>query len=120
MALFINQDEPESRAPNYACVRFLCLDERQHPVFQAQMHVRRRVPFLKIVPMDAVLAKLGIAKPQLFFSQVTHLLTPIAVRRSAANYECFHNPLIARRQKLHNLFLVVRSGNFSSIHSKAE
>ena len=39
------------------------------------MHVRRRVPFLKIVP-DAVLAKLGIAKPQLFFSQVTHLLYP--------------------------------------------
>jgi hypothetical protein len=29
------------------------------------MYVRRRVPFLKIVPMDAVLAKLGITKPQL-------------------------------------------------------
>ena len=42
---------------------------------------------LKIVPLDAVLAKLGIAKPQLVFSQVTHLLTPIAVRRSAANYK---------------------------------
>jgi hypothetical protein len=41
--------------------------------------------------MDAVLAKLGIAKPQLFFSQATHLLAPIAVRRSAANHECFHS-----------------------------
>jgi hypothetical protein len=28
------------------------------------------------MPLDAVLAKLGIAKPQLVFSQVTHLLTP--------------------------------------------
>lgn len=37
------------------------------------------------MPMDAMFAKLGIAKPQLFFSQVTHLLTPIAVWRSAAN-----------------------------------
>ena len=54
------------------------------------MHVRRRVPLLKIVPLDAVLAKLGIAKPQLIFSQVTHLLTPIAVGRSAANHELFH------------------------------
>ena len=54
------------------------------------MHVRRRVPLLKIVPLDAVLAKLGIAKSKLFFSQVTHLLTPIAVWRSAANYELFH------------------------------
>jgi len=52
-------------------VRFLCFDERQQPVFQVQMHVRRRVPLLKIVPLDAVLAKLGIAKPKLFFSQVT-------------------------------------------------
>jgi hypothetical protein len=51
------------------------------------MHVRRRVPFLKIVPLDAVFAKFGIAKPQLIFSQVTHLLAPIAVRRSAANDE---------------------------------
>ena len=59
------------------------------------MHVRRRVPFLKIVPIDAVLAKLGIAKPQLIFAQVTHLLTPIAVRRSAANDDCFHNTLFS-------------------------
>jgi hypothetical protein len=35
--------------------------ERQHPVFQAQMHVRRRVPFLKIMTMDAMFAKLGVA-----------------------------------------------------------
>jgi len=54
------------------------------------MNVRRRVPLLKIVPLDAVLAKLRIAKPQPIFSQVTHLLTPIAVRSSAANYELFH------------------------------
>src|SRR5258706_15377415 len=54
------------------------------------MRVRRRIPFLKIVPLDAVLAKLGIAKPQLFFSQVTHLLTPIAIGSSAANHELFH------------------------------
>jgi hypothetical protein len=47
-------------------------------------------PFLKIVPLHAVLAKLGIAKPQLFFPQVAHLFTPIAVWRSAGNYECFH------------------------------
>ena len=65
----------------------LCLAERQHPVFQVQMHVRRRVPFLNIVPVYAVLAKLGIAKPQLIFAQVTHLPTPIAVWRSAANDE---------------------------------
>ena len=38
--------------------------------------VRRRVPILKIMPMDAMFAKLGVAKPQLFFSQVTHLLAP--------------------------------------------
>jgi len=48
-----------------------------------------------MVSLDAVLAKLGIAKPQLIFSQVTHLLTPIAVRRSAANDECFHDTLFS-------------------------
>ena len=54
------------------------------------MYLRCYVPLLKIVPLDAVLAKLRIAKPQPIFSQVTHLLTPIAVRSSAANYELFH------------------------------
>src|SRR5882724_12924230 len=62
--------------------RSLDFYKRQQPVFQVQMHVRRRVPFLKIVPLNAMLVKLGIAKPQLFFSQVTHLFTPIAVWRS--------------------------------------
>jgi len=51
------------------------------------MHVRRRVPLLKIVSLDTMLSKLRVAKPQLFFFQVTHLLTPIAVRRSAADDE---------------------------------
>ncbi len=73
-----------------ATLFLVCLEKSKHPVFQVQMHVRRRVSFLKIMPLHTVLAKLGIAKPQLFFSQVTHLLTPIAVRRSTSNYECFH------------------------------
>jgi len=51
------------------------------------MQVRTHVPFLKIVPLDAMLAKLGIAKLQLFFPHVTHLLAPLTVRRSAANNE---------------------------------
>jgi hypothetical protein len=51
------------------------------------------------VPLDAVLAKLGIAKPQLIFAHVVHFVAPIAVGRSASTYECFHNPLIAKRQR---------------------
>ncbi len=75
-------------------VRSLCLDERQQPVFQVQMRVRRRIPFLKIVPLDAVLAKLGIAKPQLIFSQeAMHFMAPIAVGRSASNREWFQHKL---------------------------
>jgi len=38
------------------------------------MHMRRRVPFLKIVPLDAVLAKLGITKPQLIVAQIMHFV----------------------------------------------
>jgi hypothetical protein len=49
------------------------------------MHVRRHVPLLKIVPLDAVLAKLGMAKPQLIFAHVVHFVAPLAVGRSAAD-----------------------------------
>ena len=46
------------------------------------------VPLLKIVPLDTVLAKLLIAKPQLIFSQeVVQFVAPIAVRCSASNCE---------------------------------
>jgi hypothetical protein len=45
------------------------------------MHERSHVSFLKIVPLDAALADLGIAKPQPFFSQAAHLLTPIEAFR---------------------------------------
>jgi hypothetical protein len=69
----------------------LCLNERQHPVFQVQMHVRRRVPLLKIVSWDAMLSKLRVAKPQLIFAHVVHFMAPLAVGRSAANYEWFHH-----------------------------
>jgi hypothetical protein len=71
-------------------VQFLCLDERQHPKFQVQMHVRRRVPLLKIVCLNTMLSKFRVAKPQLILAQVVHFVAPIAVRRSAANYELFH------------------------------
>jgi len=37
--------------------KLLHLDERQHPMFQVEMHVRCRVPLLKIVPLDAVFPK---------------------------------------------------------------
>ena len=49
------------------------------------MHMRRRVPLLKIVPLDAVLAELRVAKPQLIFAYVVHFAAPIAVGRSAAD-----------------------------------
>ena len=51
------------------------------------MHIRRRVPLLKIVSLNAVLAKLGIAKSQLIFAHVTHFVAPLTVRRSASNDE---------------------------------
>ena len=38
------------------------LDERQQPLFQVQMHVRRRIPFLKIVPLHTMLSKRRLAK----------------------------------------------------------
>jgi hypothetical protein len=63
----------------------LHLDKGQHPVFQVQMHIRCRVPFLKIMPLDAVLAKLRVANPQLIFAHVMHFVAPIAVWCSAAD-----------------------------------
>src|ERR1700747_327242 len=70
------------------------LDERQQPVFQVQTHVRCRVRLPEGVPPDVLLAKLGIANPQLIFSQeVMHFMAPIAVRRSASNCEWFQNKL---------------------------
>jgi len=43
----------------------------------AHINVRCRVALLKIVPLDAVLTKLGIAKPQLIFShEVMHFMAP--------------------------------------------
>ncbi len=71
----------------------LCLEERQQPVFQVRMHVRCRVPLLKIVSLDTMLSKLRVAKPQLIFAHVMHFVAPIAVRRSAADYEWFHHKL---------------------------
>jgi hypothetical protein len=68
----------------------LCFDELQHPFFEVEMHERSHVPFLEIVPLDVVLAKLGIAKPQLIFAHVMHFVAAITVRRSAADYEWFH------------------------------
>ena len=58
------------------------------------MHVRRRVPFLKIVPREAVLAKLGIAKAQLIFSQVIFLprLRSGVPQRIAMFSRCFQSP----------------------------
>jgi hypothetical protein len=55
------------------------------------MHVRSRVPLLKIVSLDAMLTKLRVAKPQLIFGHVMHFMAPLAVGRSAANYERFHH-----------------------------
>jgi len=52
----------------------LCLEERQQPVFQVRMHVRCRVPLLKIVSLDTMLSKLRVAKPQLIFAHVMHFM----------------------------------------------
>ena len=54
------------------------------------MHVRRRVPLLKIVSLDTILSKLRLAKPQLIFAHVVHFMAPIAIGSSAANDELFH------------------------------
>ena len=51
------------------------------------MHVRRRVPPPKIVSLHTMLSKLRVAKPQLIFAHVMHLMAPLAVRRSASNHE---------------------------------
>ena len=37
------------------------------------MHMRRRIPFLKIAPLHTKLSKLRLAKPQLFFAHVVHM-----------------------------------------------
>ncbi len=55
------------------------------------MHVRRRVPLLKIVSLDTKLSKLRVAKLQLILAQVVHFVAPIAIWRSAANDECLHS-----------------------------
>jgi hypothetical protein len=70
----------------------LCFDERQQPMFQVQMHVRRGVQLLKVMPLDTMLSKLRVTKLQLILAQVMHLMAPIAIRSSAANHECFHTP----------------------------
>ena len=49
------------------------------------MHVRRRVPFLKIVPLDAVFSKLRVAKPQLIFARVMRFVAPISVGSSTSD-----------------------------------
>ena len=41
----------------------------------------------RVATVDAVLAKLGIAKPQLILAQIIHFMAPLAVGRSAANDE---------------------------------
>jgi len=51
------------------------------------MHVRRRVPFLNVVPLNTMPSKLCVAIPQLIFAHVMHFVAPIAIRRSAANDE---------------------------------
>ena len=58
--------------------RSLRLDKSQHPVFQAQMHVRCHVPFLKVVPLNTMPSKLRVANPQLIFAHVMHFVAPIA------------------------------------------
>jgi hypothetical protein len=47
--------------------------------------VRRRVPLPKIMPLHTMLSKLRVAKPQLIFAHVMHLVAPLAVGRSAAD-----------------------------------
>ena len=79
-----------SAEPAIASVRFLCLDERQHPVFQVQMHVRCRIPLAKIMPMDAVLPKFRIAQLQLHVAQLRDFVAPFTVGCAAANHEWFH------------------------------
>jgi hypothetical protein len=49
------------------------------------MHMRRRVPLPKIVPLHIMLSKLRVAKLQLIFAHVMHLMVPLTVRRSAAD-----------------------------------
>ena len=65
----------------------LRLNERQHPVFQVQMHVRSGVPLLKAVPLHTVLAKFRVTQLQLFIAQIPDLVALVAVGSSAANYE---------------------------------
>jgi hypothetical protein len=60
------------------------LYRRQQPVFQVQMHVRRRVPLLKIVSLHTMLSKLRAARAQLIVAHAMHLVAPLTVRRSNA------------------------------------
>jgi hypothetical protein len=56
-----------------------------------EMHMRRRVPLLNIESLDTMFVKLRVAKPQLIFVHVVHFVAPIAVGRSAANYEWLYH-----------------------------
>ena len=47
--------------------------------------MRRRVPLLKIVSLHTMLLKLRVAKAQLIFAHVMHLVAPLAVSHSAAD-----------------------------------
>ncbi len=78
-------------------VQFLCLDERQQPVFQVQMHVRRRVPLPKIATLHTMLSKLRIAKLQLIVPQVLHFVAPIAVPAFRLSYTILQQVVIATR-----------------------
>ena len=49
------------------------------------MHMRRRVPLLKIVSLHTRLSKLRVAKAQLTFARVVHLVALLTVWRSAAD-----------------------------------
>jgi hypothetical protein len=61
------------------------------------MHMRRRVPFLKIVSLNTMPSKLRVAKPQLIFAHVVHFMAPLAVGRSAANDEAHRRNLDTTR-----------------------
>ena len=86
-----------SADPQFTRVRFLCFDKRQHPMFQVQMHVRRRVPLLKIVSLRTMLSELRVAKAQLIFAHVVHFMAPLTFRRSAANDEAHPIDTIMQR-----------------------
>jgi hypothetical protein len=79
----------DERDGQYTSSEMITCDERQHPMFQAEveMHMRTHVPFLKIVSLHTMLSKLRVTKAQLIFVHVMHFVAPLTIGRSAANDE---------------------------------